>query len=211
MTGRKKTKADDVSARYNKPFAQRLRVLIGESGKSHAEIAQHFGVSRQGVGKWANGETTPDIETIVNIAEYFGISTDYLLGRTDIKSPDTTKQAVCNYLDLSESSLFILKAIGSINMHKKSANINDWVIQNILPEICFDISEILCCIAQMGYNDITTSHFIYSLIVKSSDKYKYRLDEYIAQYFKENEIDNYKSVFDFKDDIVFKLDELNNS
>ena len=105
MAGRKKTKTEDVSERYNKPFAKRLRTLIEESRKSHAEIGQYFGVSRQGVGKWVNGETTPDVETIVNIAEYFRVSTDYLLGKTEIKSSDTTIQAVCEYTGLSEKAI----------------------------------------------------------------------------------------------------------
>lgn len=48
-------------------------------------IADVCGVQRQSVSCWMNGETRPDILSLAKIAKYFNLSTDYLLGLTDIK------------------------------------------------------------------------------------------------------------------------------
>ena len=88
---------------YNSPFAVRLRELIGE--KTQNEIAEELNITRQSIGQWTNGNTTPDIATLCKLADYFDVSADYLLCRTDIKSPNTDLQAVCNYTGLSEEAI----------------------------------------------------------------------------------------------------------
>ena len=44
------------------------------------------------------------IETLYKLAEYYNVSTDYLLGRTDVKTPDTELKTVCEVTNLSESA-----------------------------------------------------------------------------------------------------------
>lgn len=95
---------------YNSPFAARLRDLIGE--KTQNEIAEELNITRQSIGQWINGNTTPDIATLCKLADYFDVSADYLLCRTDIKSPNTDLQAVCNYTGLSEEALGKLQLFG---------------------------------------------------------------------------------------------------
>jgi len=88
---------------YNSPFAARLRGLIGE--RTQHEIAENLNITRQSIGQWINGNTTPDIATLCKLADYFDVSTDYLLCRTDVKSPKTDLQAVCEYTGLSEDAI----------------------------------------------------------------------------------------------------------
>ena len=43
------------------------------------------GVSRQAVSRWERDETMPDPDKIVVLADLFGVTTDYLLGRSDAR------------------------------------------------------------------------------------------------------------------------------
>lgn len=60
--------------------------------KSHnvapSKVAIECGFSKASVTKWRQNRTTPKQEILLKIAEYFGVSVDYLLGNTDVQSPD---------------------------------------------------------------------------------------------------------------------------
>lgn len=66
------------------PVNFRLKELRTKARYSQAYIGEQVGVAQQTVGKWENGTSTPDPETIVKIASVFNVTTDYLLGCTDI-------------------------------------------------------------------------------------------------------------------------------
>ena len=48
-------------------------------------VAESLGVSRQAVSRWERDETMPDPDKIVVLADLFGVTTDYLLGRSDAR------------------------------------------------------------------------------------------------------------------------------
>ena len=50
-----------------------------KNGWSQEELAEELGVSRQSVSKWEGAQAIPDMKKIVQLAELFGVSTDYLL------------------------------------------------------------------------------------------------------------------------------------
>lgn len=74
-------------------FGKRLKELREEYNEVAAEkltgakLGEALGVSKQSVSKWENGLSYPDFDTIIKLSEIFNVSTDYLLGRTDIKNP----------------------------------------------------------------------------------------------------------------------------
>lgn len=60
-------------------------------GWSQEELAEKTGVSRQAVSKWESGQSLPDLERLVELAELFGVTTDYLLNdRIDIECTNDT-------------------------------------------------------------------------------------------------------------------------
>lgn len=73
-------------------------------GATQQMVASKIGVSRQNVGKWISGQTTPDIDTLCKIADAYNVSTDYLLGRTKIKSAEVDLKASCEYTGLTEKA-----------------------------------------------------------------------------------------------------------
>lgn len=71
-------------------FAKRLKELRDENGISQAKLAELTNITQQAIGKWETGKSTPDPEMIVKLANLLDVSTDYLLGNTNIRRPIKT-------------------------------------------------------------------------------------------------------------------------
>ncbi|MDO7285879.1 helix-turn-helix transcriptional regulator [Shouchella clausii] len=71
-------------------FAKRLKQLRRNKKITQEDMSNMLGISRQGYGKYENGKTEPDHDTLVKIANYFEVSTDYLLGRTDTPNSESS-------------------------------------------------------------------------------------------------------------------------
>lgn len=63
-----------------------VRLLREKHGLKQINLANALQVSPQAVSKWERGSNYPDIDTLKKIADLFDVSTDYLLGITEIKS-----------------------------------------------------------------------------------------------------------------------------
>lgn len=64
-----------------KIFAERLKELRTNQNLSLKSLGKAVGVSGVAIGRWERQKRVPTIETLVLFADYFGVSTDYLLGR----------------------------------------------------------------------------------------------------------------------------------
>ena len=62
---------------------ERLKELRAERSLLQKDIARIFNVSLGAVGNWESGTRIPDTDTLSRIADYFHVTVDYLLGRTD--------------------------------------------------------------------------------------------------------------------------------
>ena len=65
----------------------RLRDIREDSDKKQAKIAAELGCSQQTYSRYENGKAQMTYETLSALADYFGTSVDYLLGRTDVRTP----------------------------------------------------------------------------------------------------------------------------
>ena len=68
----------------NEAFAERLRLLITKRKITQTALADHLGVSHSAVSTYVRGESEPCLQNLVAIAQYFDVSTDYLLGNTTV-------------------------------------------------------------------------------------------------------------------------------
>ena len=64
-----------------------LFVLLKERNVSRKELCSAIGVTNSNITGWKNGDYAPSIDVVIQIAHYFNVSTDYLLGRTDEITP----------------------------------------------------------------------------------------------------------------------------
>ena len=60
-------------------FSHRLYQLRRARGLSQEELAHTVGVSRQAVQKWEAGASAPDLDNLSALADYFGVTLDYLV------------------------------------------------------------------------------------------------------------------------------------
>lgn len=87
-------------------FAERLSILMLERGMNKLSLGKAIGISDRVVGSWVKGENGPKLENASTVADFFGVSIDYLAGRSDIREVETKKEPV---LELSENGREMLK------------------------------------------------------------------------------------------------------
>ena len=64
-------------------FQEKLRSLRKERGETQAQVATAIGIGERHYQKLESGEHRPSLDTLIALADHFGVSMDYLAGRTD--------------------------------------------------------------------------------------------------------------------------------
>ncbi len=62
-------------------FATRLKHLRQSKQLNQVQLAEKLGVKKQSVSNWENDNIMPSVEMLEKVADFFRVSTDYLLGR----------------------------------------------------------------------------------------------------------------------------------
>ena len=64
-------------------FVTRLNELRTESGANNKDIANYVGISVRSLQFYLNGTSEPALSKLIALADYFNVSMDYLVGRSD--------------------------------------------------------------------------------------------------------------------------------
>lgn len=64
---------------------ERMRKLRKAKGITIKDLSEIIGADRSTMSRWEKGYRTPDAEILFKLADYYGVSMDYLAGRTDNK------------------------------------------------------------------------------------------------------------------------------
>ncbi|MFU2223153.1 helix-turn-helix domain-containing protein [Streptococcus pluranimalium] len=85
-------------------LSERLKELRKKANLTQKDMADYFGTSQPSYQAWESGKRKPNSESLDKIANFFNVSTDYLLGNTDQK----------NAFDIDEEALeaSLRKSIG---------------------------------------------------------------------------------------------------
>lgn len=67
--------------------SEKIYTLRTQLGLSQEELAEKLGVSRQSVSKWETGQSVPDLEKIIKLADLFGVSVDELVREEERPQP----------------------------------------------------------------------------------------------------------------------------
>ena len=67
-------------------FAERLKSLRKEQNLTQEKIAEKLNISRGSYAQWETERTQPSSKSLETLANFFNVSTDYLLGNTDNKN-----------------------------------------------------------------------------------------------------------------------------
>lgn len=83
-------------------FSEIFKSLREEKDLKQTELAKDLKMTSQALSQYERGLRTPDVETLNKIAEYFDVSTDYLIGRTNIKNTTAKVEANESEKDIEE-------------------------------------------------------------------------------------------------------------
>ncbi len=94
-------------------IAEKLVELRTSKGVTQEDVAQSLSVSNKTISKWENGASTPDLPMVVELAKYYGVTTDTLLGLSEDKKQSTKEEirSLFEGLDRRES---VLKAFETV-------------------------------------------------------------------------------------------------
>lgn len=148
-----------------KEMGERIATLRAEKEETQQQLADSLGVKRETIKFWEGGNRQIKGGDIIKIAKHFGVSTDYLLGISDIKAPETSIQAVCDITGLSEKTIFSIQFFKGLNNKELNA---------MLTNDCF--RDILSSMGQLNY---------YSEYLRDEMKYSEHLSFY--EKYEENE------------------------
>ena len=94
-------------------FGTNLRKLRKAKGDSQIYLSKIFGVSQATISSWEKERTYPPYSDLIKLADYFNVSIDYLIGRTDnnanftLNVGDGNLQAKLNSLSFKEKAIAI--------------------------------------------------------------------------------------------------------
>lgn len=112
-------------------FSNKLYELRKQKGYSQEDLANQLNVSRQTISKWETGETSPELEKVIDLGKIFGLSLDELIlekEKTVLLEEEkfSSLEKIVNYIQVNvanKQNILIIKKIGKYLL---------WVILAIL-------------------------------------------------------------------------------
>ncbi|MBQ7767499.1 MAG: helix-turn-helix transcriptional regulator [Oscillospiraceae bacterium] len=91
-------------------LADKIIKLRKRNGWSQEELADKMNISRQAVSKWESAQTIPDLEKILQLSLFFGVTTDYLLKdeiEVEESTNDTSSDTAIKRISIEEANAYI--------------------------------------------------------------------------------------------------------
>lgn len=108
------------------PFSFRLKEMLETGGLKHdhpisqARLSKELNITRQAISSYLNSATLPTIDKLKSLAEYFGVTADYLIGLSDAKHPENSD--IVAQLGLDEDVVRLIKSWKKLRDHAKDEN-----------------------------------------------------------------------------------------
>jgi transcriptional regulator with XRE-family HTH domain len=114
-------------------FAERLKQLRKENGITMEDLAEEIGTTKSTISRYENNKREPKKHFIEKTAEYFNVSTDYLLGlKNEKSSADKIKKAISDDPELHDVWDKISKRENLQLLFKQTKNLDDSSIRQII-------------------------------------------------------------------------------
>lgn len=88
-----------------KLIGNRINTALAKRGMKQKDLAKALGVVDNTISYYCKGSRTPSLQQLPLIADILEVSTDFLLGKTDVMSPSMEKQAISSTTQLSEENI----------------------------------------------------------------------------------------------------------
>lgn len=180
-----------------KIIGSRINSALAMNNTLQKELAKQLNVKDNIVSYWCKGDRTPNTTQIIQIANYLNVSTDYLLGITDVATTDKDLKFVCEYTGLDEKSVKYLNKVNAeiirnwdlseeefvalgeddkenYNLQEQKNYHNRYLIKH-----CKALNELVSFIAYMLLPEHTLDSFIHRLLYLEDYVLKYKSNEQI--------------------------------
>ncbi len=97
-----------------KIFSLRLKELRSKAGLKGRELAEITGIDHDNLKKYESGANIPKFDTMIKLADFFGVSVDYLLGREEVYAFEAERYAEKN------NGAFVLRTPESVYVTQKN-------------------------------------------------------------------------------------------
>lgn len=101
-------------------FNERLLELRHQRDLSQSELAHFIGVTKQTISQYERGVRRPDLDTLSILCDFFNVSSDYLIGKTDI-TPRFVDSRGLEKLDISDFEYDLIAAYRSAPESRREA------------------------------------------------------------------------------------------
>ena len=98
-----------VQEKYKVSFPARLGKLVDDRGTIITAVSKELGISRQAVSQYADGTAQPNVDKLVSIAKFFGVSSDYLVGLSNYEQRSTGELTAADMGILDEAAQQLAK------------------------------------------------------------------------------------------------------
>lgn len=149
----------------------RIKELRLELHKSLRDVAADLNISYSSISKYERGDQQPSYETLMKMADYFDVTTDYLIGYTNIRTKNIETKTIAEKTGLTLRSIDILS--GYQNNAQRS------------PEDAFDTTPATATIYLSALNQILSSdvleniaHYLYLQLNYFYDDDTYQDEDY---------------------------------
>lgn len=208
-------------------FSERLKSLRGI--KSRKTVANELNITRQSLEYYEKGERLPDALMVMEIAKYFNVSSDYLLGLTDNPTNDKDLASAADYLGISDKSALIIRKItkgdentGSVLIpsetafyctNNRKADIMNWIVDNNMITMVAEIYSMLSNMDNNSFSDTKLWHSVneklYIETSRLTDGLKIRLNQLIQYYSINIAKVPVQSIFDLGSNYFYFLEDDN--
>lgn len=168
----------------------RLQELRDKASISQMTLSKVIGVARSTIAMWESGKSEPDNKSLVAISDFFNVSIDYLLGRSDIKNYATTGGAKIKtnvpleiLLEQYKIDLDILAAIAG----RSPGELQSWLSDTCLLPV--DVIDKITSFFEIDSSDFESGViplFHKDSVAKKLQKYK-KNDDYLFAAFNKTE------------------------
>lgn len=112
-------------------FPERLRKLIASANVTQKQLANAVGVKPQSISQYLDGASCPSYAVLIAIADFFHVSTDYLVGRSDVSTDDMSIAAIGKALGISEKAVSVIAQNSKVVDRLLSHDLSDRFIGTI--------------------------------------------------------------------------------
>lgn len=168
--GRKKTPTStmNVAEKQNTDLAKRLDGLITDANA----LKNYLGISAQAINQYRLGISRPSLENLCKIADYYHVTTDYLLGRTTSRSIKEDVLTTVQTVGLSDLAVYALKSDSTKKKNRDIFLIEDFLIREL--HVSFWARYIRDCVRNIAQLETLRPKLGADLVEDRTEYYRWR-------------------------------------